>query len=94
GMDLGEGGVVDVGSLPNCVGGYSGLHDMAGNVWEWENSCADDSTRTANCLIRGGSFSDGNASNMRCDNSGLVPAAQRNQTLLNVGIRCCSNPKL
>lgn len=94
GMDLGEGGPVDVGSLPNCIGGYPGIHDMSGNVWEWENSCADDTSKNASCLIRGGSFQDGNEFNLRCDNSGTLPSGvNRNQALGNVGIRCCSNPK-
>src|SRR5262249_45730383 len=28
-----------VGSATACVGGYAGLHDMSGNVQEWEDNC-------------------------------------------------------
>jgi formylglycine-generating enzyme required for sulfatase activity len=91
GSDLKEGGVVPVGSLPGCVGGYPGIHDMSGNVWEWENSCADDTSPTASCNMRGGSYFEGNIGVLRCDNNNSgTPQNNRNAALSNIGIRCCS----
>jgi formylglycine-generating enzyme required for sulfatase activity len=90
-FDFKEGGVVPVGSIPSCVGGYPGLYDMAGNVWEWENSCADDTTTNSACSIRGASFSENTITNSRCDNGGGSPDLPRDNPSNNVGIRCCAD---
>jgi formylglycine-generating enzyme required for sulfatase activity len=88
GNDLGEGGVVNVGSLPGCVGGYAGIHDMSGNVWEWDNACQNDTASNATCRIRGGSYMESGNQILRCDQNGT---GNRNQQLTNIGIRCCSD---
>jgi sulfatase modifying factor 1 len=90
GNDLGEGGVVTAGSLPACVGGYDGIHDMSGNVWEWDNACQNDTQNNAPCRMRGGSYMENNNQVLRCDQNGV---SNRNQPLVNIGIRCCSDEK-
>ena len=87
-QDFKEGGVVDVASI-GCVGGYSGLNDMVGNVWEWQNACTDDTNTFANCLLQGGSFMS-NMSQSRCDQS--LPNG-RTGTNGDFGVRCCSAQK-
>ncbi len=67
---------------PACVGGFPGLHDMAGNVGEWENGCAQD-----DCPLRGGSIAQG-ITGTRCDAGGLVP---RSTTDGDNGFRCCAD---
>ncbi|MCU0693395.1 MAG: SUMF1/EgtB/PvdO family nonheme iron enzyme [Polyangiaceae bacterium] len=82
---------VDVGTSLACesnVDGYQGIFDLSGNVYEWEDSCANDIDGTAKCRIRGGSFSD-NSESVFCtyDNVSL-----RDQRVDRVGFRCCWDP--
>ena len=48
-----------VASLPTCEGGYPGIWDMSGNLWEWEDSCDASSGADDTCQIRGSSFQQG-----------------------------------
>ncbi|MBS2019172.1 MAG: SUMF1/EgtB/PvdO family nonheme iron enzyme [Deltaproteobacteria bacterium] len=73
-----------VRSFPKCEGGYAGIFDMVGNLWEWENSCETRGTERV-CAQRGGSYA--SATSGPCSQSYVVPATDRSD----VTIRCCSD---
>jgi formylglycine-generating enzyme len=89
--DGGTGTTLEVGSLSSCEGGYPGLLDMNGNVWEWEDSCSEvdggDAAVTP-CRRRGGAFDD-TLSCARCATCGSATRA-RNSRSAALGIRCCA----
>jgi formylglycine-generating enzyme len=76
-----------VGSLASCVttAGYAGVHDLSGNVFEWEDSCVG-RNQSAYCHIRGGAFG--------YDSSNLTCAVGGNYVRMvagyGIGFRCCS----
>jgi sulfatase modifying factor 1 len=77
---------IEVGDLASCQS-YLGVFDLSGNVWEWEDACADSIGRFDECRVRGGGFdSDGR---MRCD---VVTMTKTNRFLAapNLGFRCCA----
>jgi formylglycine-generating enzyme required for sulfatase activity len=75
-----------VGHRPDCVGGYPGVYDMMGNVWEWNDVC--DSTDPASfCRNHGGAF-DSPDTALSCE--GMRPWT-RNSTAADLGIRCCTD---
>lgn len=65
-----------------CVGGYPGLHDMSGNVDEWEDACEGDK-----CPVRGGSMVLG-AEAGACSWKYLVPRVAHDGF---TGFRCCAD---
>lgn len=87
GTDYGVGSPVKTGSAAKCEGGFQGLLDMSGNVFEWENSCADTTGATDQCRIRGGGFNS-NATNLQCD---IAADATRNTAGITIGFRCCTD---
>jgi len=90
-MGAGFGGVpYDVGTLTTCVGGYTGLYDMSGNIEEWEDACGvgnlPDDPSDDGCPLRGGAFWTGDLQS-RCDS--LEFAAPRSAVSNDWGFRCC-----
>lgn len=84
--------LLDVGQKANCEGSLPGLHDMSGNVWEWEEACTTYQPLSASpdkCLQRGGAYETGApATYGRCDSSG-DPICYMDQRKY-LGFRCCS----
>lgn len=56
GSGPGAAAVAPVASSQGCVGGYPGLYDMSGNVWEWVDACTSTDDLTAFCSSLGGGF--------------------------------------
>jgi formylglycine-generating enzyme required for sulfatase activity len=82
----------DVGTSPQCVGGYDGLFDMSGNVAEWEDSCMAGAADAA-CIPRGGAFYNAqpgyDPTQLACPYkfSAVVRSSQAQST----GFRCCAD---
>ena len=73
----------------SSVSGYTGVYDLSGNVYEWEDSCSADDGETDLCVIRGGSLDSGSY-NLACDHDNV--ARLRDGAGSYVGFRCCSDP--
>jgi formylglycine-generating enzyme required for sulfatase activity len=59
GLESGVGFTAPVGTMPLCVGdqpGFEGVHDLSGNVFEWEDSCDGHTGSADHCRVRGGAF--------------------------------------
>ncbi|MDI1435238.1 formylglycine-generating enzyme family protein [Polyangium sorediatum] len=85
--DAAYGAVLPVGTLASCGGGFEGLVDMSGNVWEWEDSCVPADGGVDVCRRRGGSFSS-SADNVDCD---VASSRPRDAAEANTGFRCCAD---
>jgi formylglycine-generating enzyme len=88
GADNLKGASVEVATMMGCaspVDGYGGVYDLAGNVWEWEDSCDGTAGDRDRCRIRGGSSYDSSAA-LQCG------ANYVNRVYVSVllGFRCCS----
>jgi len=73
-----------VGTSTRCVGGYSGIFDMSGNLGEWENECTTGAGGDQ-CGTRGGNYND-QTTLLTCTS---VIARNRTQRFNAVGFRCC-----
>jgi formylglycine-generating enzyme required for sulfatase activity len=82
----GGGGPVAVATLPGCEGGYPGLFDLAGNLWEWVDRCGDGGA-DAGCLLRGSSYAAANNTSCTDVNTPRRDRGGQNDTT----IRCCSD---
>ena len=82
----GGSGPAPVGSFPECEGGYPGLFDMSGNLWEWEDAC-EDVDGGSRCVLRGGSYAANN--NGACATTAKV--RRDRGTTSDITIRCCSD---
>jgi formylglycine-generating enzyme required for sulfatase activity len=84
GLDHGVNARVAVDSMPGCSGGFPGVHDMSGNVFEWEDAC--NATR---CYGRGGSYRSTMASgDLQCTGQTFVLFGNY---YAEDGLRCCSD---
>ena len=65
---------------------YTGVYDLSGNVFEWEDSC-NGSGASAPCRVRGGAWYTTSA-NLTC--SYVNGGNTRNSAFSSVGFRCCA----
>jgi sulfatase modifying factor 1 len=77
-----------VGTQLQCVGGYPGIFDMTGNVWEWADVCATTGANSL-CRVYGGAF-DSNPPELNCSFTGRA-SARTGVGANNIGIRCCAD---
>jgi len=77
-----------VASYPQCTGGYAGIYDLSGNLWEWEDACLANTGGTDLCRVRGGSYysNDSVGQFLRCDTNNNNPRLTTDST---IGFRCC-----
>ena len=89
GAAYGKGTAMRVGSLSTCHSpepGYADIHDLSGNVWEWEDACQFRTGMNDACNIRGGSYYNVGR-DLRCASAGVAMRYARSS---GIGFRCCS----
>jgi sulfatase modifying factor 1 len=76
-----------VGARAQCIGGYPGIYDMNGSVWEWNDAC-DSAKPDSFCHAYGGAF-DSTPEELAC---AVTPRPwTRSAGAANIGIRCCQD---
>jgi formylglycine-generating enzyme required for sulfatase activity len=96
--DFDAGRPVAVGTALGCEGGYKGVYDLVGNVWEWyDGPCADGGPDPDGgvpgpegdlCWLKGGSYRFSGASyDCRYDRQSV----RRDSKEVDIGFRCCSD---
>ncbi len=75
--------------VPGCVGGYTGIFDMNGNAYEWEDACDVSAGASDSCVIRGGSWNFSGASYGGCNTYFNDYVVERSNTYNDTGFRCC-----
>ncbi|HEX4336518.1 MAG TPA: SUMF1/EgtB/PvdO family nonheme iron enzyme [Polyangiaceae bacterium] len=78
-----------VGSATRCESAtapFDTVHDLVGNVAEWEDSCDSTSGSADYCHVRGDSYREGNATTMSC---AYAPKMTRSYRAGYIGFRCC-----
>jgi formylglycine-generating enzyme required for sulfatase activity len=89
GMGAGAGSPIGPVALrAGCVGGYPGIHDMSGSVWEWNDVC-DTSDPGSFCKSYGGAYDSVGPQELSCIET--PRPWRRNAGMLNIGIRCCED---
>lgn len=94
------GRTLPVKSKKGCNGGFDGVYDMVGNLWEWfdgpcvapdagaDAAAADAGPQKDECFVKGGAFLNAGANlNCRVDGRG----ASRDRRGQEIGLRCCSD---
>lgn len=94
------GRTVPVKSKTTCQGGFPGVYDMVGNLWEWfdgpcpppdagkDAAAKDAGPQKQECVVKGGSYLV-TGSNLGCATDGR--GASRDRRSLDIGFRCCSD---
>jgi formylglycine-generating enzyme len=94
------GRTVPVKSKATCQGGFAGVYDMVGNLWEWfdgpcpppdagaDAAAADAGEAKHECVVKGGSFLITGA-NLGCSADGR--GASRDRRSADIGFRCCAD---
>ena len=97
-LEADAGRSLPVKSEPKCEGGFRGVYDMVGNLWEWfDGPCllpdggadaGDAGPAKDECFVKGGAFLNGGV-NLDCRVDGR--GASRDRRGQEIGIRCCSD---
>lgn len=90
GKEHNQGTTVPTGSMGQCqssTGGYHGVFDLSGNVFEWEDACEANTGQYDRCGVRGGGFTMPGPLYLTCHNPQQLN--ERRYFAENVGFRCC-----
>jgi formylglycine-generating enzyme required for sulfatase activity len=72
---------------PGCQGGFQGIFDMSGNVWEWTDTCDPPASNNDFCRTMGGAFDAAGGDELACSIN--YRNWSRTTSAANIGFRCC-----